>query len=90
MPVKESQEIGRSISVFATQFMTVYGSIVRVKITITLQRGSVRALMRTEIKVMSGLSSQSIAAIRYPGIEIVGIDKHQTFLANLMKLGLTV
>ena len=76
MPVKESQEIGRSISVFATEFMTVYGSIVRVKITITLQRGSVRALMRTEIKVMSGLR--------------LGIDKHQTFLANLMKLGLTV
>ena len=46
--------------------------------------------MRTEIKVMSGLSSQSIAAIRYPEIESVGIDKHQTFLANLMKLGLTV
>ena len=39
---------------------------------------------------MSGLSSESIAAIRYPGIESVGFDKHQTFLANLMKLGLTV
>ena len=39
---------------------------------------------------MSGSSSKSIAAIKYPGIESVGIDKHQTFVANLMKLGLTL
>ena len=38
---------------------------------------------------MSGSSSKSIAAIKYPGIESVGIDKHQTFVANLMKLGFT-
>ena len=25
----------------------------------------------------------------HPGVESVGIDKHQTFVANLMKLGLT-
>ena len=34
-------------------------------------------------KIMSGSSSKSIAAIKYPGIESVGID-------NLMKLGLTL
>ena len=39
---------------------------------------------------MSGSSSELIAAIKYPGIESGGIDKHQTFVANLMKLGLTV
>ena len=45
--------------------------------------------MRIEIKIMSGSSAKSIATIKYPGIESVGIDKHQTFVANLMKLGLT-
>ena len=34
---------------------------------------------------MSGSNSGSIAAIKYAEIERVGIHKHQTFVANLMK-----